>query len=502
MEREANEIIEWLHAQGVRVTALCADSRELSPGDVFVACPGARSDARRFIKQAIERGASAILWERAGFEWNAQWNVPNRPVAHLRELSGALAHLVYGKPSERLWTMGVTGTNGKTSCTQWLAQACTACGARTAVIGTLGIGFPAAPGEAPAALEPSPNTTPDAIAVQRALARLEQSGAQGVAIEVSSIGLDQGRSNGLRFGAALFTNLSRDHLDYHGDMEAYARAKQRLFAVPGLKHAVLNLDDVQGVHIARQLSGSGIQRIGFSTFEGVGTRSGLECFVEADDLQVSPQGIAFHARTSWGEARIESPLLGRFNASNLLGVLGMMLASGVPFERAAGTIGRLRAVAGRMQRVGGNARPLVVVDYAHTPDALEQALAALKPVARSAGGRLAVVFGCGGDRDRGKRPLMGAVASRHADRIFLTSDNPRSEQPEAILADIASGVTIEYELLADRRAATARAIQSAGPRDVVLIAGKGHENTQEIGGVKSSYSDLLEAERALERWKR
>jgi UDP-N-acetylmuramoyl-L-alanyl-D-glutamate--2,6-diaminopimelate ligase len=247
---------------------------------------------------------------------------------------------------------------------------------------------------------------------------------------------------------------------------------------------------------------SGIQRVGYSTSEGVGTRSGLECFVEADELRVSPGGIEFQVRSSWGEARIESPLLGRFNASNLLGVLGMMLVSGVPFDLATRELARLRPVAGRMQRLGGNGRPLVVVDYAHTPDALEQALASLKPVARAAGGQLVVVFGCGGDRDRGKRSLMGTVASRHADRIFLTSDNPRSEDPQAIIAEIASGVTLEYEALAERRQATQRAIASAASQDVVLLAGKGHEEYQEIAGVRSAYSDIREAERALKRWAR
>jgi len=502
VEQDAIRIIDWLESQGVRVSALCVDSRAVAQGDVFLAYPGARSDARRFIAQALERGASAVLWERAGFEWNAEWKVCNRAVDGLRELSGALAHQVYGRPSERLWTMGVTGTNGKTTCSQWLAQACTLSGARTAVIGTLGIGFPGAPGDSPANLRESRNTTPDAVALHRALAQLLQSGAQGVAMEVSSIGLEQGRTNAVSFGAALFTNLSRDHLDYHGDMEAYARAKQKLFASPGLRHAVLNLDDVQGVHIARQLAGGAIHRIGYSCFEGVAARSGLESFVEAGDLEVSPRGIAFNARTSWGDARLKSPLIGRFNASNLLGVLGMMLASGVPFDSAMEALGRLRPVAGRLQRLGGEGRPLVVVDYAHTPDALEQALAVLKDVAHSGGGRLVAVFGCGGDRDRGKRPVMGAVASRHADRIILTSDNPRSEQPQAIIAEIAAGVTGEYEVIADRREATAHAIRSAEAHDVVLLAGKGHENYQEVAEIRSPYSDISEAERALELWNR
>ena len=500
MEEKANRVIDALQSRGVRVTSLAVDSRQISPGDVFIAYPGTRADGRAFITQALERGAAAVLWEREGFEWNPAWVVPNLALDELRALSGEIAHIAYGRPSERLWTMAVTGTNGKTSCSQWIAQACTLCGARTAVIGTLGMGFPPVPGaDIQQALEPLSNTTPDAVVLHRALAALAERGAQGVTMEVSSIGLDQGRTNGVRIGAALFTNLSRDHLDYHGDMEAYARAKQKLFSTPGLRHAVLNLDDVQGVHIGRQLAGSGVHRIACSVFEGVASRAGLESHVEARDLSISPRGIAFEAATSWGTGRVRSPLVGQFNAANLVGVLGMMLASGVPFEAALQSLAKLRSVTGRMQRLGGEGKPLVVVDYAHTPDALEQALAALKEVANFGGGHLIALFGCGGDRDRGKRELMGAVASRQADRIVLTSDNPRSEDPDAILDDIARGVSIEYEAIADRAAAIAQSVARARPEDVVLIAGKGHETYQEAAGVRMPFSDFEHARRALER---
>jgi UDP-N-acetylmuramoyl-L-alanyl-D-glutamate--2,6-diaminopimelate ligase len=487
------------------VTGLAVDSRRVRPGDVFLAYPGGRSDGRDFIPAALANGAAAVLWERGGFRWDPAWKARNRAVEGLRAASGPLAHEIYGRPSERLWTMGVTGTNGKTSCTQWLAQACTLCGARTAVVGTLGIGFPAAPGAAltATALEPVENTTPEAVLLHKKLAELLQAGAQGVAMEVSSIGLDQDRVEGVTFGAALFTNLSRDHLDYHADMESYARAKRKFFTTPGLKHAVLNLDDVQGVQIARSLAGSAVHRVGYSCSEGVAERSGLDSHVEARNLRISAQGIAFDVRSSWGEAAIESSLIGRFNVSNLLGVLGMMLVSGIPLERAAAAIAQLRPVAGRMQRLGGSGRPLVVVDYAHTPDALQQTLTALRDISAPAGGALVAVFGCGGERDRGKRALMGAIAARHADRIVLTSDNPRGEQPEAIIADIVSGIepdSAEYEVVAERRDAVARAIAAAGPNDVVLVAGKGHESYQEVAGAKLAYSDVEEAARALERW--
>jgi UDP-N-acetylmuramoyl-L-alanyl-D-glutamate--2,6-diaminopimelate ligase len=494
VRNHAEQILELLEAQRARVRGLSADSRSLARGDAFVAYPGARSDGRAFIPGAIARGASAVLWERGGFRWNAEWRVPNLPVDDLRGVAGYLAHEIYGRPSERLWTIGVTGTNGKTSCSHWIAQACTACGARTALVGTLGTGFPGK-------LDAGINTTPDAIVLHRSLAKLLSEGAQGVAMEVTSIGLDQGRVNGVAFGAALFTNLSRDHLDYHGDMESYARAKQQLFETPGLKHAVLNLDDVQGVNLARALAGR-VNRAGYSCFPGVAARAGLEYYAEAHAIDVSHWGIRFGLKSSWGAARIESRLLGRFNVSNLLGVLATMLVSGVPFERATAAIAELGPVAGRMQRLGGGARPLVVVDYAHSPDALEKVLVTLKDVARAGGGRLVAVFGCGGDRDRGKRPLMGAVASRHADAVVVTSDNPRSEDPAAIISEIEAGVTVAHEAIVDRREAIARAISQAKAADVVLLAGKGHEPYQEVAGRRLPFSDTLEAERALTGWSR
>ncbi len=331
------------------MTGLAADSRMLAAGEVFLAYPGSRRDGREFIPAALDRGAAAVLWERRGFEWNRGWRAPNLGVDELRGLAGHLAHEVYGRPSERLWTIGVTGTNGKTSCSHWIAQACSACGAKTAVIGTLGTGFPGQ-------LDAGVNTTPDAVLLHRSLAGLLAQGAQGVAMEVTSIGLDQGRANGVAFGAALFTNLSRDHLDYHGDMESYARAKQRLFETPGLKHAVLNLDDVQGVQLARVLAGRRVNRAGYSCFAGIAARSGLERYAEAHAIDVSPEGIAFSVESSWGKARIESALLGRFNVSNLLAVLTTMLVSGVPFDRATAALAGLEPVRGRI-RLRGRARP-------------------------------------------------------------------------------------------------------------------------------------------------
>ena len=507
---QAGRILQQLGAAGVRVGGLATDSRDLKRGEVFLALRGGRADGRRHIGAAIAAGAQAVLGERdtenGDFEWNPDWKLPNIGVAELRQMAGYLAHEVYGRPSEQLWTMGVTGTNGKTSTSQWIAQACTACGARTAVVGTLGLGFPPALDSTEAwDFHSLPNTTPDPVLLHRALAELLAQGAQGVAMEVSSIGLAEGRVNGVAFGAALFTNLSRDHLDYHGDMESYARAKQALFETPGLRHAVLNLDDVQGVRISRELSGSGLTRTGYSTSPGVALRAGLECWMEAHDIAVSAQGIAFTVKSSWGEARVDSRLLGRFNVVNLLGVLATMLASGVPFGDATAAAARLQPVPGRLQRIGGDARPLVVVDYAHTPDALEKVLVTLKDVSAVSGGRLLLVFGCGGDRDRGKRALMGAVAARHADRIVVTSDNPRSEDPRAIIDGILQGMgdasaRAATEVEAERGPAIRLALSHARAGDVVLLAGKGHEDYQEIAGVRLPFSDAEQAAAALAAW--
>jgi UDP-N-acetylmuramoyl-L-alanyl-D-glutamate--2,6-diaminopimelate ligase len=496
VDARAHIILDELRKLGVAVTGLATDSRNIAAGEVFLAWPGAKQDGRAHIAEAVARGAAAVLWEREGFEWNAGWRAPNLWVEGLRDMAGPLAHQVYGRPSEKMWTMGVTGTNGKSSCSQWLSRACTDSGARTAVIGTLGLGLPGA------ALEPTINTTPDAVLLHKSLARLHAAGAQGVAMEVSSIGLEQGRVNGVRFGAALFTNLSRDHLDYHGDMERYAAAKEKLFQMPGLRHAVLNMDDVQGVGIARRLLHSGVNRAGYSLQAGAASRAGLECWVEAHNIRVGPQGLAFTVKSSWGEGEVaNAALLGRFNVSNLLGVLATMLVSGVPFAGALAALGGLEPVTGRMQRIGGGVQPLVVVDYAHSPDALEKTLATLSDIAHGAGGRLVCVFGCGGDRDRGKRALMGAVASRSAERIIVTSDNPRGEDPAAIIADVLTGMqaadgrSIVTE--PDRARAIALAIGEAGTGDVVLLAGKGHENYQEIAGTRHAFSDLVAAREAL-----
>ncbi|MEW5707641.1 MAG: UDP-N-acetylmuramoyl-L-alanyl-D-glutamate--2,6-diaminopimelate ligase [Pseudomonadota bacterium] len=494
---------EALQGLGVELQGVCIDSRALEPGDTFLAYPGERQDGRCYIPQAIARGAAAVLWEREGFRWDPAWRVPNRGVHGLRGMAGWLAAHVYGHPSRVLSVIGVTGTNGKTSCTHWIAQALAAAGRPAAVIGTLGSGFPGA-------LEPAATTTPDPVAVQRLLARFRDAGAQAVAMEVSSHALVQERVNGVEFSVALFTNLSRDHLDYHGTMEAYARAKLRLFQWPGLKRAVLNLDDPFGGHIAEELRGGEVPVLGYGlTDDGAWSADRLGVpMVRGHLLELSERGIRLEVRLSSrqtgvpsGAGVLESPLLGRFNAENLLAVAATLITSGIALPQALSALGTVRPAPGRLQQLGGGDRPLVVIDYAHTPDALAKVLAALRDMMARPGGRLICVFGCGGERDRGKRPLMGGVATRYADEVIVTSDNPRGEPPSQIIADIVGGAGANHRVIEDRAGAIFEAVGRARPGDVVLIAGKGHEQYQEVGGERRPFSDAEVAGRALTAWR-
>jgi UDP-N-acetylmuramoyl-L-alanyl-D-glutamate--2,6-diaminopimelate ligase len=448
------------------IERLSSDSRRCAPGVAFLAYPGEASDGRRYIGDAVARGAAAVLWEKKGFDWRAEWRVPNLPVEDLKQHASALAHEFYGRPSDSLWLCGVTGTNGKTSCSQWIAALLE----KAAVIGTLGAGFPGA-------LSAAANTTPDAVETQFLLKSFVEQGAQAVSMEVSSHGLVQGRVSGVRFSCALFTNLSHDHLDYHGSMANYAAAKARLFEMPGLQAAVLNLDDALGLELARRLTGR-VRTIGY----GLSARDAPVDEAIVAGLQVDPASL---------------PVLGRFNVANALGVLGCLLARGIPVDEGARRLTKLPPVPGRMQRIGDE--PLVVIDYAHTPDALENVLQALRPVAAARGGRLAVVFGAGGDRDPSKRAPMGAIASRLAERVLVTSDNPRSEDPVAIISEIRKGIRGPHEVEADRARAIESMILSSRKNDVVLIAGKGHETYQEVAGRRAHFSDEEQARAALAR---
>jgi len=477
-----NMDLSVLRRLGVKVQRLTTDSRRAQAGDTFLAYPGEKLDGRKFISQAIAAGATSVLWESEGFAWNREWKVANLGVKGLRGKIGELASHVYGQPSQKLWVIGVTGTNGKTSCSHWIAQCLTRLGKKTAVVGTLGNGFLGA-------LEPTLNATPDAVLLQALLAKFVEQGAQCVAIEVSSHSLVQGRVNGVDFDIALFTNLSRDHLDYHGDMEAYAAAKARLFHWPGLQYAIINMDDRFGMELATGLKQSPV------TFLGYGMGKGE---ISGHRLNLSKHGLNLEIVTSWGTAKLQSQILGAFNASNLLGVLATLLASEVPLQDAVEVLQEVRAVPGRLQVLSEKGKPTVVVDYAHTPDALEKVLQTLRGILNGAGEmRLFCVFGCGGERDRGKRALMGAVASRLADESIVTSDNPRGEAPRAIIEDIVSGMQPNYRVVEDRTLAIYRAIDEAHEGDIVLIAGKGHETYQEINGAKLPFNDVEVAKAAL-----
>ena len=490
------ERVDWKAIEALGIRRLVNDSRRVHRGDTFVAYPGESRDGRDYIPAAIAGGASSVLWERAGFEWNPRWPVRNLGVRDLRRQAGEIASRAHGYPSRRLGVIGVTGTNGKTTCSQWIAQALSRAGHRCAVIGTLGYGL-----RAP--LAPLVNTTPDALWLHAQLAEFTRRGAQAVAMEVSSIGLDQDRVAGVEFDTALFTNLSRDHLDYHRTMRKYREAKARLFAWETLRHAVVNLDDAFGAELARRMRRPGLKIIGYGFGAGGEARAAR---IAGSHLVTSGRGVSFAVRTPWGAARVHSPVLGRYNASNLLGTLAVLLANGVALRRAIAALSGLRPAAGRLQRMGGGARPLVLVDYAHTPDALQQVLTTLRELLasepRGTGHepRLICVFGCGGDRDPGKRPLMGRIAAGLADRVVVTSDNPRGENPRAIIDDIVKGLDARTQRIAveaDRRLAIRRAVTEARRGDIVLVAGKGHEDYQEIHGRRRPFSDAAVARAAL-----
>jgi UDP-N-acetylmuramoyl-L-alanyl-D-glutamate--2,6-diaminopimelate ligase len=450
------------------IAGISADSRRIEPGWLFLAAPGTRADGRAFIAGALARGAAAIVYEHA--ELPLQVPVPAIPVHGLSARIGEIADRYFGSPSQQLFVVGVTGTNGKTTCTHLLAQVLDQPEGRCGLIGTLGAGYPEA-------LDPATHTTPDAISVHGLLSGFARSGAASVCMEVSSHALDQGRVQGVAFDVAVFTNLTRDHLDYHGSMHHYAAAKTRLFEFAGLRAAVINRDDELG----RVLIEKAAQRIKVVSF---GFEQGD---VRATQVIPATDGLTLDVATPVGAVTLHSPLLGRFNAANLLAVLAVLLESGMDLQQAAARLSRARPVAGRMERFGGGAaRPLVVVDYAHTPDALQQALAALREHTR---GRLWCVFGCGGDRDRGKRPLMGGIAERLADVVVLTDDNPRHEPAQRIIDDILAGMQTTPTVVRERSHAIHLALREAKSDDVVLIAGKGHENYQQVGDQRHAYSD-------------
>ena len=477
-------LVEKIGAAAQLGAQLHMDSRALRMGDVFVACPGVVGDARAFVDAAIQAGAAAIV---AHVENAKEWqdrsaSIPIFGVENLKSRAGEFADLWYGQPSSQLRVVAVTGTNGKTSCVQWLAQALRSEGVAVGVIGTLGVTYP------DGSTTSGQLTTPDVVSVHRALAEMRTRGAAIVALEASSIGLDQGRLDGVRIAHAAFTNLSRDHLDYHQTMQAYEAAKLRLFVHPGLQGVVLNVDDPVGVKLARTVA--------VPTFTFSLSRQADSANLTARDLSTNLRGTAFVLCERTECVEVQTQVLGAHNVANLLCVAGLLRQLGWTLSRIGVAFEKIKPVSGRLQRiepiVSHVPSPTVVVDYAHTPDALERVLRTLHIVAQSRGAKLWCVFGCGGNRDIGKRSLMGAVAQKLADRVVVTSDNPRDETPQAIIADIISGLAsgaANVLIEADRAQAILHAVLNAEPEDIVLLAGKGHEAYQETKGRRTFFDD-------------
>lgn len=482
----------WLRS---RVTgSLRTDSREVRGGDGFIAWPGAATDGRRFVPGALAQGAAACLVEQAGVEAHGLDDDRVAAYAGLKAASGPIAAAYHEQPSERLDVLAVTGTNGKTSSTWWLAQALSGlprpvpCG----LVGTLGVGRAPQAGEDHPPVVSTGLTTPDPVLLQGTLRRFADEGLRACAMEASSIGIAEQRLDGTRIRTAVFTNFTQDHLDYHGTMEAYWQAKAALFGWPGLRAAVLNIDDEKGAELAEKLAGRALDLWTVACDRPARLR--------ADGIGMAGQGLRFTVREGEERHELATQLVGRYNVSNLLGVIAAMRTLGVPLAEAVQACRALHPVPGRLESFNEPGLPLAVVDYAHTPDALAQVLQALQPLAAQRGGRLWCVFGCGGDRDPIKRPLMGAVAGRYAGRVVVTSDNPRGERPEAIISQILLGLEgqADVEVQADRAQAISEALAQAAAADVVLVAGKGHEDYQEVAGVRQPFSDRAEVRRALQ----
>lgn len=461
------------------IAGISLDSRTVKKGDLFVALRGASQDGREFLKQAADLGAAAALVEDAIPGEGAP--LPAVVVPRLRHKLCEIAGRYYRDPSRQMHVAAVTGTNGKTTVSQLFAQLVRSAGYDCGVIGTLGSSLT---GD----VQDSIHTTPDSIALQEILAGWAGQAVPFVSMEVSSHALDQGRLNGLDVDSAIFTNLTRDHLDYHGDMQSYGEAKARLFAFDSLRTAVLNADDPFSEDLAQKISADvAVLRYGVHT---------QSADVRLSNLRLSSAGLQLKFESPWGNASLKCPLLGKFNAANLLAALTAALQAGVPFDSVMTAVEGLQSVPGRMQPIRGAGGPLVVVDYAHTPDALRQVLLALR---EQCAGSLIAVFGCGGDRDKGKRALMAEVVSANADNAVITSDNPRGEDPMAIIADVEAAMSGKYIVCADRADAIRMALESAGPDDCVLIAGKGHEDYQIVGDQRFSFSDTAIAQQILAR---
>ncbi|THT96471.1 UDP-N-acetylmuramoyl-L-alanyl-D-glutamate--2,6-diaminopimelate ligase [Lampropedia puyangensis] len=496
----------WLQQHARAGAVLQSDSRKVQPGDVFLAWAGHAHDGRMHIPAALQAGAAAVVVDALPSEsadFYVDGAVPLASFNGLYRASGAIASAWYGMPSQLMDVVAITGTNGKTTCAWWLShalsEACKLCG----YVGTLGIGV----GDD---VQLSGLTSPEALQLQHALFEMHENGVQACAVEASSIGLDQGRLNGLSINVAVLTNFTQDHLDYHHSMQAYGQAKRLLFAWPGLRAAVINVQDAFGQVLAQELSDEGALDLWSVAVHAEGL-SETPARLQASSVLFAP-GLAHFVvtendpagRQRLDQVEVQAPIVGLYNVQNALAVLAALRALGYPLVDAAALLAQVPAVDGRMQMVQEQGKPLVVVDYAHTADALQSALTALRPVAQQRGGQLTVVFGCGGDRDSSKRPLMAMAAARHADTLWITSDNPRSENPLNIIEQVSVGLTpaqrARAHITVDRAQAIQDAVRDASAQDVILIAGKGHEAYQEIKGVKHPFSDLQQAQDALAGW--
>ena len=497
--QSAADALAWLRAR-VSGGHLQTDSRKVEPGDAFIAWPGGVVDGRAYVAQAVERGAVACLVELEGVE---QFELQGLPVAALQSLkaaTGEIASQWQGVPSAALDVLAVTGTNGKTSISWWLAQAIAhLCEAGvlahrgSAMVGTLGVGIP------PAQLQTTGMTTPDPVLLQAAFRQFVDAGYGACTIEASSIGIVEHRLAGTRLKLAIFTNFTQDHLDYHGSMAAYWAAKRALFMWPGLHAAVINVDDPKGAELEQTLHSTAVD------VWTVSVQATASARLKASNIRAGERGLVFEVCEGDACVTLNSQTIGQYNVSNLLEVIASLRVLGASLQQAVEACAALAPVPGRMEQVTAPHAPLVAVDYSHTPDALEKALQALRPLAVQRTGKLWCVFGCGGNRDATKRPLMGRIAQQRADEIIVTSDNPRGEAPQAIIDAIVHGMAADggglWRVQADRAVAIAEAIALAKPQDVILIAGKGHEDYQEVAGVKHPFLDIAQAEKALQQRK-
>lgn len=457
------------------------DSRHVKKNSIFLAYPGIHTDGRKYIAEALKKGAKAIVYEKKNFTWQQSWDASHYGINDLKNNEGEIAHIFFKKPSKELLTIGITGTNGKTTCAYWISEIQNLLGKKTGLIGTLGYGYKK--------LKPHVYTTPDAIFNHRILKEFKTEKIKSVVMEVSSHALSQGRVNGILFDVAVFTNLSRDHLDYHLNFKNYFDAKKKLFHFPSLKVAVINIDDAYGKKLKLSLVQNKTKVITYGIKNGD---------IRASHIEYSLSSTTFQLITKKETYKVKAPIVGEFNVYNLLAVISGLVGSGLPIQKVIKQVSHISQVPGRMERLGTKLTPQVFIDYAHTPDALKKALRTLKDQTE---GKLVCVFGCGGDRDKGKRKEMAEAASDLADTNFITSDNPRSESPKKIISEISRSMSGAYKIEIDRHKAIFKAIEQAKKQDIILIAGKGHETYQEINGVRYSFSDKKYVKKALKKYK-